>query len=107
MKSWKLSVRAFACSAVVIFYGSIALPALAQEAGAETSAVQAYVARAWEISSADYRIDRQPDEGNLHVYRVTINPDVVGVAPAERVFDVSVSEEGAKVVGESMVKAVE
>lgn len=107
MKSWQRSVHAFVCSVVVLFFGSIALPALAQNVGAETGAVQAYIARTWEISTADYRIDRQPDEGNLHVYRVTINPDVVGVAPAERVFDVSVTESGAQVVGESRVKLAE
>lgn len=104
MKSWERWIHAFAFAVVFFFSASSTPSAVAQDVGAETGAVQAYVDRTREISNADYRVDRQPDRDNLRVYRVTISPDVAGFIPAERVFDVSVSEDGAQVLGESAVK---
>lgn len=81
------------------------VPVSAQIAAAdETSAVHAYVARTWEISTSDYQIESRPDQGALHVYRVTVSPSVEGVAPAERVFDVTVSASTGEVVGEHTVQ---
>jgi hypothetical protein len=100
----KNSIHALVSSAALFISVSIALPVFAQNSGDETSAVQTYVARTREISTSDYRIERRPDEDGLHVYRVSISPDVAGIAPAERVFDISVFEDGEEVLGESVVK---
>jgi hypothetical protein len=104
MKSWRCLVNAFALSVVFVFSVSLAPPALAQDTGAGTSVVQDYVARTREIPTADYRVDRQPDDDNFQIYRVTIGPEVAGIAAGERVFDIAVTKDGAEVVGEHAVK---
>lgn len=94
-----------ALSASWAMFVFVPVPVSAQIAAADgTSALHDYVIRTREVASSDYRVVMLPDRGNLRIYRVILNPGLEGIAPFERVFDVSVESETGKVVGEHAVR---
>ena len=97
-----VSMAMSALWAMVVF---APIPVSAQGVAADqTSSLHDYVARTREVTSSDYQVVLQPDQGNLRVYRVILNPGLEGIAPFERVFDVSVESETGRVVGEHAVR---